>query len=345
MSANEMDIAGRRIGPSHPPFIVAEMSGNHNQSLDRALAMVDAAAEAGVHAVKLQTFTPDTITLDVRGGDFVVGGRSLYELYEKVHTPWEWHGPIFKRCRERGVAAFSAAFDETAVDFLESLGVPCHKIASPENVHLPLVRKAAATGKPLFISTGMASIAELAEAVEAARGEGLEDIILLKCASAYPADAKDVNLKTIPNMRELFGLQAGLSDHTMGLGVPLAAVALGATVIEKHFTLDRGDGGVDSSFSMEPAEARMLVSESEKAWRALGGIHYGPAEGERATTAFRRSLYVAEDMRAGDVFTEKNLRAVRPGHGLAPKHYDVILGRRAVKDAPKGTPVTWDVVG
>ncbi|MGK7344534.1 MAG: pseudaminic acid synthase [Candidatus Nitrospinota bacterium M3_3B_026] len=352
MSAIEIEIAGRKIGPAHPPFIIAEMSGNHNQSLDRAFAMVDAAAEAGVHALKLQTFTPDTITLDVRGGGFLMddpespgGKRSLHELYTKAQTPWEWHGPIFERCRERGIMPFSAAFDETAVDFLESLGVPCHKIASFENVHLPLIRKAAAAGKPLFISTGMASVAELAEAVETARGEGLEEIILLKCASAYPADAKDVNLRTIPNMRELFGLQVGLSDHTMGLGVPLAAVALGATVIEKHFTLDRGDGGVDSSFSMEPAEARLLVSESGKAWRALGEASYGPSGAERGSMDFRRSLYVAEDMKAGDVFTEKNLRAVRPGHGLAPKYYDVVLGRRVKKDAPKGTPVSWDIVG
>lgn len=344
-------IAGRRIGPGTPPYVIAEMSGNHNGELDRALRIVDAAAEAGAHALKLQTYTADTITLDAGSSDFSIEdpaslwtGRTLHSLYDEAHTPWEWHGAIFERCRERGLACFSSPFDETAVDFLEELDAPAYKIASFENVHLPLIRKAASTGKPLIISTGMASGDELAEAVAAARDAGCRDLILLKCTSTYPAAATDTNLLTIPDMRARFGCQLGLSDHTMGIGVSIAAVALGATVIEKHFTLSRADGGVDSAFSMEPDELSTLVVESERAWLALGTVSYGPTDAEAASTRFRRSLYVAQDMRAGDTFTVDNLRIVRPGLGLAPKHYDAVLGGRITRDAAKGTPLSWDLV-
>ncbi len=347
----EIMIASRKVGRGHPPFIVAEMSGNHGQSLDRALAIVEAAAKAGAHALKMQTFTADTITLDVSENEFFISdpnnrleGDSLYTLYEKAHTPWEWHEPILNRCKELGIIGFSAPFDETAVDFLESLNVPCYKIASFENVHIPLIRKVAATGMPVIMSTGMASEDELAEAVKVAREAGCENIILLKCTSVYPADPDSANILTIPHMRELFNLQVGLSDHTIGIGVALASVALGATVIEKHFTLDQSDDGIDSSFSLEPDDLRALVVESERAWRALGDVSYGPSEKEKASLQFRRSLYIAQDMKKGDVFTEKNLRAVRPGLGLPPKHLPSLIGRRIAKDARKGTPLSWDIV-
>lgn len=344
-------IAGRTISNAAQPLIIAEMSGNHNQSLERALVIVDAAADAGAHALKLQTYTADTLTLDVAEGDFYISdtnnlwkGFSLHKLYQQAYTPWEWHKPIFDRCRERGLICFSTPFDETAVDFLEALDVPCYKIASFENIHLPLIRKVAATGKPMIVSTGMATIAELDEAVTAAREAGCNDLILLKCTSTYPATPETANILTIPHLRDLFNVQVGLSDHTMGLGVAVAAVALGATVIEKHFTLSRADGGVDSSFSMEPEELKSLVVETERAWQSLGSITYGPTEKEKASLQFRRSLYVAEDMQAGDVFTPENLRVVRPGLGLPPKFYDTFMGRQVSKAAKKGTPVTWDML-
>ncbi|RQD82903.1 MAG: pseudaminic acid synthase, partial [Methanocalculus sp. MSAO_Arc2] len=315
------------------PFIIAEMSGNHNHSLDRAMAIVKAAAEAGAHAIKLQTYTADTMTLDIEEGEFFISdekslwkGQSLYDLYKQAYTPWEWHEPIMKRAEELGLICFSTPFDETAVDFLESLNVPAYKIASFENNHLPLIRRVAATGKPLIISTGMATIAELDEAVRTARDAGCQDIILLKCTSTYPATPENSNILTIPHMRELFGCEVGLSDHTLGIGAAVAAVAHGATVIEKHFTLSRADGGVDSAFSMEPAELKMLVEETERAWQSLGGVVYGPTEAEKNAVYRRRSLYVAEDMKAGDVFTKENLRCVRPGLGLAPKYYEILLG-------------------
>lgn len=344
-------IGGRRIGADAPPFIIAEMSGNHNQSLDRAHAIVEAAAEAGAHALKLQTYTADTITLDVSEGEFFIDnpdslwkGTSLHKLYQQAYTPWEWHEPIFRRCRELGLVCFSTPFDETAVDFLETLDVPCYKIASFENVHIPLIRKVAATGKPIIMSTGMASIAELDEAVTAAREAGCRDLILLKCTSTYPATAENTNISTIPHMRELFGCEVGLSDHTMGVGVAVAAVALGATVVEKHFTLSRADGGVDATFSLEPAELRTLVTETERAWQALGRVTYGPTEAEVASLLYRRSVYIANDMKAGDIFTNYNLRIVRPGHGLAPKYFSILLGKKILRDAKKGTPVTWDII-
>jgi len=347
----EIVINGRTIGTKAEPFIVAEMSGNHNQSLDRALAIVDAAADCAVDALKIQTYTAETMTLDLNEGEFRIDdphslwqGRSLYDLYREAHTPWEWHKPIFERCRQKGIVGFSTPFDESAVDFLETLDVPAYKIASFENTDLPLIKRIAATGKPMMISTGMATMEELRETVAAARDGGCEQIILLKCTSAYPADQAEVNLRTIPHLRETFDAEVGLSDHTLGLAVPLAAVALGVSVIEKHFTLSRAEGGVDAAFSLEPHELHTLVEESRKAWRALGRVQYGVTEAEKKSLQFRRSLYVASDVRKGDTFTVNNLRRVRPGFGLAPKFFESVLGRRAARDIPKGTPLTWDMV-
>ena len=344
-------IGNRNVGTHVPPFIIAEMSGNHNQSLERALSIVDAAADAGAHAIKLQTYTADTLTLDIHEGDFHISdehslwkGESLHRLYQQAATPYEWHKPIFERCHEQGLLCFSTPFDEDAVDFLEHLNAPAYKIASFENIHLPLIRKAAATGKPLIISTGMATLAELDEAVRTAREAGCRDLVLLKCTSSYPSTPEHSNIRTIPHLKELFNVEVGLSDHTMGVGAAIAAVALGATVIEKHFTLCRGDGGVDSTFSLEPAELATLVIETERAWQSLGAVCYGPSEKEKSSLKFRRSLYVAEDMRANDEFTPENLRIVRPGSGLPPKYFDLLLGRRVTRDVKRGTPVSWDLI-
>lgn len=348
----ELAIAGRPIGRGHAPFVIAEMSGNHNQSLERALAIVDAAAAAGAHALKIQTYTAETMTLDLNRGEFAItdpkslwAGKSLFDLYREAHTPWEWHAPIFRRCAERGLIGFSSPFDATAVDCLEKLKVPCYKIASFEIVDLPLIRRVAATGKPLLLSTGMATLAEIDDAVRAARGAGARELILLKCTSEYPATAEDSHVRTIPHLRDLFGVEVGLSDHTPGLGVPVAAVALGAAVIEKHFTLDRSAGGVDSAFSLEPAELKALVVETERAWRSLGRVTYGPLAGESASGQFRRSLYVARDMKAGEVFTSENLRSLRPGRGLSPKYYEALLGKRVTRAVARGTPASWDLIG
>ena len=347
-----MKIATREIGRHTRPLVIAEMSGNHNQSLDRALAIVDAAAAAGAHALKIQTYTADTMTLDLDDGDFLISdpnspwvGTTLNALYEKAHTPWEWHRPIFDRAHSLGMLAFSTPFDATAVDFLEELDVPCYKIASFENTDLPLIRKVAATGKPMIISTGMATAAELAEAVGAARGAGCNDLVLLKCTSTYPATPSDSNLLTIPDLRERFGTEVGLSDHSMGVGVAVASVALGATVIEKHFTLSRADGGVDAAFSMEPAEMAQLVVETERAWQALGHVSYGPTAAEQPSMAYRRSLYCVKDLAAGEVLTTENIRAIRPGGGLAPKHLDAVLGRKVREPVARGTPLRWDLLG
>jgi pseudaminic acid synthase len=349
--ASELMIAGRPIGRAHAPFVIAEMSGNHNQSLERALEIVQAAANAGAHALKLQTYTADTITLDVRGREFFIQdeeslwqGNSLYELYRRAHTPWDWHAQIIRRARELGMACFSTPFDESAVDFLETLDVPAYKIASFENIHLPLIRKAAATGKPLIISTGMASVAEIDEAVRVARDSGCPHLILLKCTSTYPASPLNSNVVTIPHMRALFDCEIGLSDHTMGIGAAVAAVAHGASVIEKHFTLSRAAGGVDSAFSLEPEELRALVLETERAWQSLGHVAYGPSEAEKKSLVFRRSIYVAQDLRAGDALTRENIRCVRPGLGLAPKYYELLLGRRIKQNVEKGTPLSWELV-
>jgi N-acetylneuraminate synthase len=346
-----MRLLTREIGPHAEPFVIAEMSGNHNQSLERALAIVDAAAEAGAHGLKIQTYTPDTMTLDLAEGDFFISdenslwkGTSLYQLYAQAYTPWEWHRPIFERATALGMVPFSTPFDDSAVDFLEDLGVGCYKIASFENTDLPLIRRVAATGKPMIISTGMASVAELDETVCAAREAGCRDLVLLKCTSTYPATAENTNILTIPHMRDLFECEIGLSDHTMGIGVSVAAVALGATVIERHFTLARADGGVDSAFSLEPDEFKALVRETRSAWQALGHIAYGPTPAEIKSLKFRRSLYVTKDLRPGDVLTRDNLRAIRPGGGLPPKYIDQLLGARVSRAVPRGTPASWALV-
>ncbi|ABZ83332.1 neub family protein with antifreeze-like domains, putative [Heliomicrobium modesticaldum Ice1] len=378
-------VSGRMIGDEAPPLIVAEMSGNHNGSLERALQIVEAAAKAGAHAFKIQTYRADTMTLDVDQGNFRIddqeslwSGKTLYELYAEAYTPWEWHRPILERCRELGMIGFSTPYDATAVDFLETLDVPIYKIASFELTDLPLIRRVAATGKPILMSTGMATVAEIDEAVRTARASGCRQLVLLKCTSSYPASPAASHLRTIPQLLQLFGggrgwhgepvsaatrtgrwpgagsegqgaggamaVQVGLSDHTLGIGVAVAAVALGASVIEKHVTLSRADGGVDAAFSLEPHELAMLVTETERAWQALGQVHFGPLPGESTSLAHRRSLYVAEDMAAGELFTAQNLRVVRPGHGLPPKYYETLLGRAVNRPVAKGTPVTWDVL-
>ena len=346
-----MKISNAQIGLAYPPYVIAEMSGNHNQSLERALTIVDAAAACGANAIKLQTYTADTMTLDLSEGEFTIRdpqslwtGRALHSLYQEAYTPWEWHKPIMRRAKELGLACFSSPFDESAIDFLEGLAVPAYKIASFECIDLPLIRKAASTGKPLIISTGMATIAEIGEAVETARQAGCKDLILLKCTSTYPASPENSHVRTIGHMRDLFGCEVGLSDHTMGIGAAVAAVACGATVIEKHFTLARQDGGVDATFSLEPAELTALVTESHRAWQALGEIRYGPTEAEVKSRQRRRSLYVATDLKVGDVLTPQNLRRIRPGLGLAPRYYEMLLGRRVVKDVKSGTSMSWDLV-
>ena len=346
-----MYINNTQIGLGNAPFIIAEMSGNHNQSLERALEIVEAAAKTGAHALKIQTYTPDTMTLDLDEREFHISdpkslwaGTSLYKLYGQAFTPWEWHDAIFKRAKELGIIAFSTPFDATSVDFLESLDVPCYKISSFENTDLPLIRKVAATGKPMIISTGMASIAELDDTVRAARQAGCQDLVLLKCTSTYPATADNTNILTIPHMRELFGCEVGLSDHTMGVGVSVASVALGATVIEKHFTLNRADGGVDSSFSMEPAEMAQLVVETERAWQALGRVAYGPTAAEEKSIVFRRSLYVVKDLQAGEKLTADNVRAIRPGLGLPTKYLEQVLGKTVKQSVARGTALSWDMI-
>lgn len=350
MSAS-FKIGHRDVGVDHPPFVIAEMSGNHNQSLDRALSIVDAAATAGAHAIKLQTYTADTMTVDIADGEFFIDdpnslwkGSSLHSLYQKAYTPWDWHEPIMRRAEAMGMLCFSTPFDDTAVDFLEGLKVPCHKIASFENTDHNLVRKVAATGKPMIVSTGMASIAEIDETVQVARRAGCNHIVLLKCTSTYPATPENSHVRTIPHLREMFGCEVGLSDHTMGMGAAVAAIALGASVIEKHFTLSRADGGVDSAFSMEPEEMRALVTESERAWQSLGQIRYGASPQELPSLRFRRSIYVVKNLEPGDVLTRENLRCIRPGLGLPPKYYEMLLGRKVRGAVKKGTPVTWDLV-
>lgn len=344
-------IGGRAIGPGHPPFVVAELSGNHNGSLERALAIVDAVAEAGAHALKLQTYTPDTLTIDCDGPGFRLGdehelwgGETLYRLFQRAHTPWEWHEPIFERARERGLAAFSAPFDPTAVELLEKLGVPAYKIASSEIVDLPLIRLAAATGKPLIISTGMATISEIEAAVSAAREAGCAQLAVLSCTASYPADPSESNLRSLPLLAALTGEVVGLSDHTPGLGAALASVALGACLIEKHVTLSRADGGVDAAFSLEPAELAALVVESERAWRSLGDVAIGPRPSEQEGLRFRRSLYVVREVKAGDPVTPGNVRSIRPSGGLPPDAAGEVMGRRFAKDVPFGTPLTWDLI-
>jgi len=346
-----MKISQQIISLNHKPFIIAEMSGNHNQSLEKALEIVEAAALTGVHALKLQTYTADTMTLDIKTDEFFISdknslwkGQSLYELYEQAYTPWEWHEPIMKRANQLGIICFSSPFDDTAVDFLEGLNVPAYKVASPEIIHLPLLKKVASTGKPIIISTGMASISEIDEAVKIIRDSGCKKFALLKCTSSYPSKQEDSNVLSIPHMRNLFNCEVGLSDHTMGIGAAVAAVAHGATIIEKHFTLNRADGGVDSSFSLEPKDMELLVTETERAWLSLGKVKYGPSNTEINSLKFRRSLYIAEDMKEDQIFTEKNMRIIRPGLGLSPKYYDTLLGRKVNQDIKKGTPIKWDMI-
>ncbi len=347
----EINIGGRRIGEQQEPFVIAEMSGNHNQSLERAIAIVDAAARSGVDALKLQTYTADTMTLDLNRDEFMISdkkslwyGKSLYQLYSEAYTPWEWHEPIMRRCRELGLIVFSTPFDETAVEFLETLEVPAYKVASFENTDLALIRRIARTGKPMIISTGMATVDEIGETVDAARSAGCSDLVLLKCTSSYPASPEHSNLNTMPDMMRRFDVQVGLSDHTIGIEVSLAAVGLGASVIEKHFTLNRRDGGPDAAFSLEPLEMTQLTAGVAKAWEALGKVSYGSTEAEKKSLQFRRSLYVVADVKAGDCLTKANLRAIRPGFGLAPKHFDQLLGQVVTRDIVSGTPVTWDLV-
>lgn len=345
-----IEIYNRKVGLYYEPLIVAEMSGNHNQSLERALEIVEAAAGAGAHAIKLQTYTADTLTIDKKDGDFYLDdpkslwhGLSMYELYQQAHTPWEWHKEIFKRSHELGLLCFSSPFDETAVDFLEELDCPCYKIGSTENTDIHLLKKVAATGKPVIISTGMATVADLGEMVSVVKEAGCNDLVLLKCTAAYPANPEEANLLTIPHMHQLLDCQIGLSDHTMGIGVAVASVALGATVIEKHFTLSRAEGGVDSVFSMEPNEFKSLVEEAKIAWQACGTVHYGTVNSENSSLA-RRSLYVIKDMKKGDMLTRENLRSIRPGYGLPVKHIDELLGMLVTKDIERGTRMSWDFV-
>ena len=345
-------IANKEIGTDQKPFIIAEMSGNHNQSLDRALELVKAAADAGAHALKLQTYTADTITIDHRGGLFEITdpgslwyGKNLYELYQEAHTPWEWHKEIFDYANSLGMIAFSSPFDETAVDFLESLNVPAYKVASFESAHHPLLKKIAQTGKPVIISSGASRLDDLYESIRVLKENGCKDIVILKCTSTYPATPENTNLNTIPVLQQIFpDCIIGLSDHTMGIGAAVAAVALGARVIEKHFTLRRADGGVDSAFSLEPEELKALVIESERAFQALGTVQLDTQKSEEKSLRYKRSIYVVKDIQAGEAFTEENIRVIRPGDGLAPKHLEKLVGKPAKKSIKKGTPFTWDLL-
>ncbi|MGJ8681849.1 pseudaminic acid synthase [Paraglaciecola sp.] len=350
-NTGDISIGGRLVGSEHPPFIIAELSGNHNQDLNLAIAMVDAAAKAGAHAIKLQTFTADSMTLDVHTPDFVIQekdslwfGETLHALYKKAATPYEWHKVLFERAKSLGMLALSSPFDESAVDFLDDIEVPCFKIASFELTDLPLIKKAASKNKPLIMSTGMASLSEIEQAVNTAKNAGCKDIILLKCTSTYPAEPTNTNLMTIPNMQQAFDCQVGLSDHTAGVGVSIAAVAIGATVIEKHFVLDRGAGGVDAAFSLEPDELQSLVLESQRAHQALGQVKYGGSISEEKSKQYRRSIYVSEDIPAGQKITSKNIQIVRPAFGLAPKNWDSVQGKVAKQALVKGTPLDWSMI-
>lgn len=345
-----MKISNKNIGACELPFIVAELSGNHNQSLDRALLLVDQASAAGVDAIKIQTFSANSMTIESDSPDFLASpssvwaGRTLHSLYSESSLPFDWHAPIMQRAKDLGLLCFSTPFDEVAVDFLEEIGCPAYKIASFECIDLPLIARVANTGKPLIISTGMATISEISEAVETARVHGCSDLIVLKCTSSYPAPPGDINLRTIAHMRNLFQCEVGLSDHTMGIGVSVAAIAFGATFIEKHLTLSREDGGVDAAFSLEPDEFKSLVVECRRAWEALGEIRYGPTDAELKSRERRRSLYVTDDIEQGAVFTENNVRRIRPGKGLEPKYWEIVLGRRASRAIKKGTPLNWDLI-
>lgn len=351
MSSREVVIGGVPVGPAHPPFVIAEVSGNHNGSLERALEIVDAAAAAGAQCLKLQTYTADTITIDSSAPAFRIsdahglwGGKQLYGLYQQAHTPWEWHEPLFARAREKGMVAFSSPFDRTAVDLLESLDAPAYKIASSELVDLPLIRMVAETGKPVVLSTGMANMQEIAAGVRAVRETGNEQLVVLRCTASYPAPVEHSNVRSIPVVADAFDCVVGLSDHTYGLGAAVAAVALGASVIEKHVTLERADGGVDSDFSLEPHELAALVRETRNGWLALGSTVIAPTDAELEGLRFRRSLYVVEDVRAGEAATPTNVRSIRPAGGLAPDEITRVLGRTFTRDVARGTALTWDLV-
>ncbi len=349
MQMRRVTINGREIGPDRPPYIIAELSANHNGSLDRALRILEVAKEAGADAVKLQSYRADTITIDHDGPEFRItgglwDGQRLYDLYQSAAMPWDWHEPLFKRARELGIAIFSSPFDHTAVDLLQSLDAPAFKIASLELCDIPLIERVAATGKPMIMSTGASELGEIAEAVTAARRAGCGELILLQCTSGYPTPPADSNLRTIPHLAEMFDAVIGLSDHTMGTAVPVAAVALGAAVIEKHVTLARADGGVDSAFSLEPQELATLVADCRTGWEALGRVQYGVAASEAGVRPLRRSLYVVADIAAGEVIGPTHVRSIRPGHGLAPKHLKAVLGRRVARAVKRGTPLDWTML-
>lgn len=348
---NEIKIGSYTVGKTSPPFIVAEMSGNHNQSLERALKIVEAAKWAGADAFKLQTYTADTMTLDLHKGEFLITdpnslwfGQTLYDLYSKAYTPWEWHQPIFERCRELNLICFSSPFDETAVEFLETLQVPCYKIASLEITDLRLIKRAAATKKPLIISTGASTLEEITDAVSAAKEGGCPNPILLKCTSAYPAPYHSIHLRTLTHLSSHFNAIVGLSDHTLGIGTSVASVALGACVIEKHLTLARSEGGVDSAFSLEPQEFKELVIECKHAWESLGKVSYAPEKEEATSLSHRRSLYFVKDMNKGEKITPEHIRAIRPGKGLPPKEYDLLIGKTVSCFVKRGEPVHWDKI-
>jgi pseudaminic acid synthase len=347
----DMKIKNKKIGLSHKPFIIAEMSGNHNNSLERAVKIVEEAAKCGADAIKLQTYTADTITIDSKNSEFNINdkqslwyGKSLYELYDEAHTPWEWHEAIFNCAKKNGIICFSSAFDESAVDFLTNLDAPAFKIASFENNHIPLIKKVVRTKKPIIISTGMATISELEDVVNIFKDDDLRNLILLKCTSNYPASAGNSNLLTIPHMKEMFNCQVGLSDHTLGNGTSIAAVTLGATVIEKHFTLNRSEESVDSAFSMEPNELRLLVSETKAAWNSLGSIHYGPSDEEMASLVFKRSIYVKKDLKKGDKLSRQNISIIRPGLGIKPKYFEQLIGKKINCDIKTGSPLKWSLI-
>ena len=348
---NDIKIGNFIINEKSRPFIIAEMSGNHNQSVDRALEIIDAAAECGADAVKLQTYTPDTMTIDHDKGLFYIddpkslwNGNTLYDLYKTAHTPWEWHKQIFDRAKEKGIMIFSTPFDASSVDFLETLDVPAYKIASFENKDWELLKKVAKTNKPVIMSTGASTISEISESVAVLKKNGCNDIILLKCTSTYPATPESTNLKTIPHMKDIFDCFTGLSDHTMGIGVPIASVALGAKVIEKHFTLDRSDGGVDSDFSIEPQELKSLVTECERAHQSLGKVSYDILKDEESSLRFKRSIYVVKDIQKGEKFDKKNIRIIRPGDGMEPKYYQKIIGKESKNALKRGTPMSWELL-
>lgn len=347
----DIRIADFIIGTNRKPFIIAEMSGNHNKSLENALQIIDAAAMAGAHAVKLQTYTADTLTINESHNEFFISdpnslwkGRNLYDLYQEAHTPWEWHKALFDRAKKHNLIIFSTPFDDTSVDFLEDLGVPAYKVASFENNHLPLLKRIARTGKPVIMSTGISQLADIEIAVSTLRENGCNDLILLKCTSTYPSTPENTNILTIPHMSSLFNCHVGLSDHTMGIGVSVASVALGARVIEKHFTIDRGAGGVDSAFSMEPKEFSQLVIETDRAFQSLGKIRYGILPEEVKSLSFKRSIYIVEDMAEGDTFTPQNIRIIRPGLGMEPKFFEQLLGKKIKISVKRGTALTWDLI-